>query len=400
MSDPASAADRAARARRTERRARLAISLVAEPGDPRIARRLESRSASDLLSGIVAGETALPESWRSRAVGLEGRIGGILAAARARSVRWVCPGDSEWPGQLDDLDEVGELGGVGGRPLGLWVRGPARLDRLTEQAAAVVGARDATTYGCDVAADLAADLVDAGTTVVSGAAFGIDAAAHRGALSLDGPTVAVLACGADVDYPRAHAALLLRIAESGLVVSEHPPGATPTKNRFLTRNRVIAALTRGTVVVEAARRSGALNTLGWTNELGRIALAVPGPVTSQASVGVHHALRTGRATLVSNGAEALEDLDALGRRDATPPSAPRTAWDVLSPAVREVLEALPGHGSTTAEAVARQIGHPRALVEATLVRLEGDGFVRRIDDAWSLARRADLQPAPPAETER
>ncbi|MFD1827401.1 MULTISPECIES: DNA-processing protein DprA [Mumia] len=397
MSDQAATTRPAARARRAERRARLAMSLIAEPGDPRIAAQLSERSTNDLLSAVVAGADDLPESWRSRAVGLEGRIGGILTSARGRGIRWVCPGDAEWPAQLDDLDQIDGLAGVGGRPLGLWVRGAGRLDGLAEQAAAVVGARDATTYGCDVAGDLAADLVDAGTTVVSGAAYGIDAAAHRGALSVDGPTVAVLACGADVDYPRAHAGLLRRIAEAGAVVSEHPPGSTPTKGRFLTRNRVIAALAQGTVVVEAARRSGALNTLGWTNELGRIALAVPGPVTSQASVGVHHALRTGRATLVSNGAEALEDLDALGRRDATPPPAPQTAWDVLPSVAREVLEALPGRGTTTVDVLAWRVGAPLELVASSLGRLESQGFVRQVDDGWSLARRADLEPAPPTE---
>lgn len=376
------------------------MSLVAEPGDPRLAVQLTERSATDLLAAVVAGETALPEAWRSRAPGLEGRIAALLAGVRGRGMRWVCPGDGEWPEALDDLDQIDGLRGVAGRPLGLWVRGAGRLDRLADQAAAVVGARDATTYGCDVAGDLAADLADAGMTVVSGAAFGIDAAAHRGALSLDGPTVAVLACGVDVDYPRAHAGLLHRIAEAGVVVSEHPPGATPTKGRFLTRNRVIAALAKGTVVVEAARRSGALNTLAWANELGRIALAVPGPVTSQTSVGVHQALRTGRATVVTNGAEALEDLDALGRRDATPPSAPETAWDVLPSPAREVLEALPAQGSSTVDVLVWRVGTSRESVVAALERLAREGFVRQVDDGWALARRADLAPAPPRDAQQ
>ena len=231
-------------------------------------------------------------------------------------------------------------------------------------------------------------------------AFGIDAAAHRGALALGGPTVAVLACGLDIDYPRAHASLLRAISESGLLVSEHPPGATPTRSRFLTRNRIIAGLTQGTVVVEAARRSGALNTLSWANELGRLTMALPGPVTHQASVGVHQAIREGRAVLVTNGAEVLEDLDVLGRRDASPPSAPATAWDGLDPTSRAVIEALPAQGPRTTDEIAWHAGASAEAVAAALDRLERSGFVRPSGQGWHLARRADLARAGNSPGER
>ena len=151
-------------------------------------------------------------------------------------------------------------------PIGLWVRGPLRLDELADSVA-VVGSRSATTYGEDVARELGAGLARAGDCLVSGAAFGIDQAAHRGALAVGGPSVAVLACGVDRAYPAAHRDLIDHLAPAGAVVSELPPGCAPLRMRFLARNRIIAALTRGTVLVEAALRSGALNTAGWADSL-------------------------------------------------------------------------------------------------------------------------------------
>ena len=154
-------------------------------------------------------------------------------------------------------------------PLVLWVIGPARLDEVAERAAAIVGTRAATAYGEHVAAELAAGLAERDAAVVSGGAYGIDGAAHRAALAADGFTVAVLAGGIDVPYPAGHAALLHRIAEQGLLVSEYPPGVRPARHRFLTRNRLVAALSGATVVVEAGARSGAANTAAWARALGR-----------------------------------------------------------------------------------------------------------------------------------
>ncbi len=185
---------------------------------------------------------------------------------------------------LDDLDHVEPLHGATGAPLGLWLRGVGHLAELCEQSVAIVGARDCTTYGAECASDLAADCADAGWTVISGAAYGVDGCAHRGAFLMNAPTVAVLACGADLDYPKAHGALIARIVEMGVVISEQAPGEPPL-NRFLSRNRLIAALTQGTVVIEAAERSGSLNTLNWADQLGRTTMALPGPVTSQQSPG-------------------------------------------------------------------------------------------------------------------
>ena len=206
----------------------------------------------------------------------------MLSSAGAGGMRWVCPHDSEWPKALDDLATAGDLHRRGGVPYGLWVRGVHDLSELATRAVAVVGARASTAYGDDVAGDLAAGLGDAGVTVVSGAAYGIDAAAHRGVLAVGGRTVAVLACGADVTYPRGHEGLLAQALSSGVVVSEAAPGAPPSRIRFLARNRLIAALAPAVVVVEASWRSGALTTLKWGELLSRACLGVPGPVTSDA----------------------------------------------------------------------------------------------------------------------
>ncbi|MGY6658974.1 DNA-processing protein DprA, partial [Amycolatopsis sp. TRM77291] len=145
-----------------------------------------------------------------------------------------------------------------------------------------------------------------GIPVFSGAAYGIDGAAHRGALSADGTTIAVLACGVDVVYPMAHETLLRSIAQTGAVVSEYPPGTRPARHRFLARNRILAALTTATVVVEAGRRSGAQNTAGTAGALGKVVMAMPGPVSSGVSAGCHALIREGEATLVTSVDEIVE----------------------------------------------------------------------------------------------
>ena len=224
----------------------------------------------------------------------------------------------------------------------------------------MVGSRSATTYGADVAGQLSSELATAGVTVVSGAAYGIDVAAHRGALAGRGPTVAVLACGADRVYPAGNQHVIDFIARTGLVASEVPPGCAPTKLRFLSRNRIIAALSAGTVVVEAAARSGALNTAHWATRLGRVVMGVPGPVTSAPSEGVHELLRTGEAQLVTRAAHVLELVSPAGAHLAESPRGPETlprpAQHVLQ---QQVLDALPVAVPATAGSVARTAGPRR-----------------------------------------
>ncbi|GMA29597.1 DNA-processing protein DprA [Arenivirga flava] len=221
-----------------------------------------------------------------------------LRNAATLGLRLLAPGDTDWPEGLDDL-------GVHG-PLAMWSRGrPERLAALG-RSIALVGARAATTYGEQVAMEAAAGLVDRGFAVLSGAAYGIDGMAHRSALASEGVTVAVLAGGLDRYYPSGHEQLLRRIASEGAVVSELPPGAAPTKWRFLQRNRLIAAMSQATIVLEAGRRSGSLNTAGHASALARPLGAVPGPVTSPASAGCHRLLREYDAVCVTTAEEMAE----------------------------------------------------------------------------------------------
>ncbi|AWB92799.1 DNA-processing protein DprA [Aeromicrobium chenweiae] len=376
------------------REARLALSLVVEPGDARLRDLLQVHDPDRVLravrrEGRLAGER-LPEAWVERAGDVDDRVDRALSRAEAAGLRWLCPGDADWPSSLDDLDHVNALHGTAGAPIGLWVRGTASLRSIGEEAVAVVGARDCTTYGAEVASDLGADLADARWTVVSGAAYGIDGCAHRGALAMGRPTVAVLACGADVDYPRSHASLLSRIAEDGLVVSEQAPGEAPLKGRFLSRNRIIAALGQGTVVVEAAVRSGSLNTLNWADQLGRATMALPGPVTSKASGGVHAAVREGKAVLVTSGADVLEELGGLGAEESAL-AAPSTQLDLLPPAARTTLDGLDWHSTRSLAEVAAGVRLSLREVRSALELLERRALVVRHADGWVLRPRPDAQ---------
>jgi len=314
-----------------ERVDRLALSLLVDPGDPGVAAQVrDSGPARVLQSWHRPGD---PVAARRRAERL------LQAGDRSRH-RWVCPGDQEWPPGFDDLAEVDPLQRRGGAPLGVWLHGPRRLDAVAPRSVALVGSRASTTYGNQVAGDLAAEAAGLRICVVSGAAYGIDSAAHRGTLAVNGVTVAVLACGVDVAYPRGHESLLRRIGEEGLLVSELPPGATPTRLRFLSRNRLIAALASGTVVVEAALRSGALNTANWAGGLGRPVMGVPGPVTSPTSDGVHRLIRDGGAQLVTCGADIAESIAPLGADIRPWTHGERRVVDDLCDDDRLVLDAL------------------------------------------------------------
>lgn len=303
-----------------------------------------------------------------------------------RGGRLITPGDDEWPALA-----FAAFGGTSATgkpdcrpPMALWALGPVCIDEAAERATAIVGTRAATAYGELVAADLAAGLVERDVAVVSGGAYGIDGAAHRAALAADGITVAVLAAGIDVPYPAGHSALLHRIGANGLLVTEYPPGLRPTRYRFLTRNRLVAALAGVTVVVEAGLRSGAANTAAWARSLGRPVAAVPGPVTSSASAGCHVLLRGG-AELVTRADEVLELAGRIGELAADQPH-PATALDGLSEAERLVYEALPGRGVVTVDQIAVASGLPPAQVFGPLALLEVAGLVQRRDGSWGIVR--------------
>jgi len=372
--------------RTRERLARLALAQSRDVGDLWLAQAVAEVGAVELHDHLRSGRRHSGTAAKAAA-----RLAAVdpardLERGERVGLRWVVPGDDEWPSQLADLVHAEDPNGTGGPPLGLWARGPLRLDALA-RSVAIVGSRSATTYGCDVAAQVAAECAAEGWTVVSGGAWGIDVAAHRGALAGGGVTVAVLACGADRAYPVVHERIIDRIAEDGLVVSETKPGGAPHKGRFLTRNRLIAGLTRGTVVVEAAIRSGALNSATWTTRLSRPLMGVPGPVTSATSEGVHELVRTGQATLVTSGQDVLEIVGDVGEHTVVPRRAPERPHDRLTATQRRVLEAVPVRSPAVAGSIAQVAGLGLDGTLAALHELRAGGLVTTAGHGWLLARQ-------------
>ena len=368
-------------------RALAYLSRVAEPPCPQLAALVSlvgPVDAADQVKQRAVGE-ALQRATEARHqidcaaddLAVLDRLGGRLVTAA----------DDEWPllafTAFNGIDP--EQRPQAHPPLALWVTGPARLDEVAERAAAIVGTRASTNYGEHVAAELAAGLAERDVAVVSGGAYGIDGAAHRAALAADGLTVAVLASGIDVPYPAGHAALLHRVSEDGLIVTEYPPGLRPQRHRFLTRNRLVAALSGATVVVEAGARSGAANTAAWAGALGRGVSAVPGPVTSSASVGCHALLRAG-ATLVTRADEVLELAGRAGEL-AADPKRPTSPLDGLADIELRVYDAFPARGARTVDEIAVASGLPPTQVLGPLSMLEIAGLVVCQGGRWKLALR-------------
>lgn len=346
-------------------RARIALSLLVEPGDREVGADVRDRGAVAVAEEL--GRVRVPK----RSIGvLSEAVGAQLN--RAAQVGAVCmvPGYPGWPTQLDDLAETA--------PLLLWARGSGlRMDLL--RSVAIVGARACSPYGRVQAETLAAELALFGWTVVSGGAYGIDAAAHQGALAVGGRTVLVSAGGVDKPYPRAHEHLFRRVGQSGSVVSECPLGAPPARHRFLTRNRLIAAMSRGTVVVEAALKSGARGTAAAAARLSRHVMAVPGPVSSDLSTGCHDLIREGGATLVGGTNDVLELVTPLGESPTE------------STEGRSLLGLLVAKGPLQEGHVAIEVGMPGEEVKALLALLEGGGYVVRGRRGWQLTEQAMMR---------
>lgn len=368
-----------------ERAARVVLSRVGEPGDPRLTGLVADLGAEAVLAGLQEQGAGgrLKEDLVARLARVD--VAAELENAARRGIRLITPADAEWPPALTDLAHAPPLHERAGVPIALWAKGPARLDQVAGRAVAVVGSRSATTYGADVSGDIGATLAASGHTVVSGAAFGIDQAAHRGALAARGPTVAVLACGVDRAYPATHRPLLDYIADVGVVVSEAAPGCAPTRIRFLARNRLIAALAQGTVVVEAALRSGALNTASWAAALSRVLMGVPGPVTSAASVGVHQLIRARGALLVTDGHEVLEAVAPAGAHTLAHAHEPARPRDLLTAEQRQVLDAVPVHHGVEVHRIAQTAGLAPSRVGDALAALLRAGFVEHATGRWRLA---------------
>jgi len=357
-----------------ERAARVVWSRIAEPGDLVAARFVAGRGPAAALRLVLEAESSrveVQQRWRARLAATDPRRD--LGILRRLGGRVLVPGDEEWPDPLDDLGER--------RPFCLWVRGPGHLGALTARAVAIVGARASTDYGDGLATELAFGCAERGICVVSGAAYGVDAAAHRGALSAAGGTIAVLACGVDRPYPRVNLDLIEQVAAAGLLVSEVPPGCSPTRNRFIHRNRLIAALGGATVVVEAGWRSGASITASEAAGLGRAVGAVPGPVTSAASAGCHRLLRTG-AVCVTRVGEVAELVDPLGAVEDERPILPRAVHDDLPEVDLRVLDALPLSRPAPESSLATVAGLDAAALASSLGRLELLGLARPGPGGW------------------
>jgi len=374
-----------------DRLARAALGYLADPGDLVLGALLQQCSAVQVVAALVAGQhpltgrpqdaAALPgldralARWSMRLSRLPppGQLSRDMSTDRL-----ICPGDPEWPTQLAALGNAA--------PIGLWLKGQADLRFACLRSVSVVGSRSATPYGTHVATELAATLAERGCGVVSGGAYGIDAAAHRGAMAGGGVTVAVLASGLRYGYPRGHTTLFRAIAERGVLVSELPPDHRPTRPGFLVRNRVIAALSRGTVVVEAAVRSGALATATRALDLCRPLMAVPGPVTSAQSAGCHEILRNAGAVLVTGAADVMDLAFPVGEATSSPARGPVLPRDGLDGVTRAVLEAVPARGGTGPAAIAVAAGVGLGTVLQCLGALAAAGFVHRSPQGWRAHR--------------
>lgn len=305
-----------------ERAARMTLSMVAEPDDPVTGRVLGRLGGVETLR-LVESDEPIPSVapidalvWRERlASRMSADLLDRIGDAQQSGFTTIIPTDTEWPAGLNDLGDRA--------PYVLWTRGATSfLAAPLRTRVTITGSRAATHYGEQVTVDLAANLADDDRIIVAGGAFGIEGAAHRAVLVEGGQTIAVLAGGVDRPYPAAHRDLLERIGDVGLLVSELPPGAAPSRQRFVARSRLLAALSGATVVPEAARRSGALNTARHAYALGRRVAAIPGPVTSAVSAGAHDLIKDGIATMATETSDItkLLDGDPASRRGLDQPA--------------------------------------------------------------------------------
>lgn len=363
--------------------ARMLWAALTEPGDGvagALVGALGAREALELVfhrrgserlmerCGLEARTArAAVQRWRARATDASH----AATPAHGAGVHVLTPETGPWPTRLDDLGPHA--------PLCLWVRGAVSAVVAPVAAVALVGARAATSYGEDVVADLAADLGGGGVSIVSGGAYGIDGMAHQAALAAGAVTVAWLAGGVDRAYPAGHRGLLDQVvASGGAVVGEAPCGAAPTKWRFLSRNRLIAAGSDATVVVEAGWRSGSLNTAGHAASMGRPLGAVPGPITSATSAGCHRLFREYAAQCITSADDVRE---LLGWGHIGPPEGDD------SDDTSRVRAALSSRVARTSADVARRCGLDIVVVESTLGLLALDDAVRRVGEGWRAVAR-------------
>ena len=350
------------------------VPLVTEFGAIEVAERIKVRAGlPEKLLNTTQARAASDQSARD------------LDEAAALGWRLIYPGHPEWPGELLSCFTTLEVRDrADAPPLALWVRG-RDLREVLDEAVAIVGTRMASSYGTTVATQFAGQFASTGVSVISGGALGIDAAAHRAALDAGGTTVVVGAGGVGVDYPREHAELFDEIARRGVLVTEYPPGVRPARHRFLTRNRLVAALSRATVIVEAGWRSGARNTANWAVRLNKPLGAVPGPVTLPTTSGSHDLIRSGEAVLVCSAFNVRSLYRTVGtvNEDAQLELLwEKSAVQKLSRNELAVYDSLNTAEPTPVAEVAAQAGLSVALTTHLLLELQTQGLTTRIEGGW------------------
>ena len=386
------------------RRSRIALAAVCEPGEAGLADAIDSWGPTATVAALLDAGRQRPKIPRADALRRrleELDLDALIDRGRDIGARVVVPGDGQWPGRMNELRAH--------RPLALWCWGEADPRLMALRSVAIVGARACTRYGEWVAREWSAQLAQDDVTVISGGAYGIDAAAHRGALAVDGVTICVLAGGVDMPYPRGNEGLFAEIVDRGLLVSEAPPGETVRRRRFLTRNRLIAALGSATCVVEAAHRSGSVTTASNAAELNRPVLAVPGPVTSEMSRGTHRLVHEGVAMLAADVTDVRAVLPDFERAHGASPHDPRSRFRghathdesgvlsgerPISRVLQEVLDAVPtlrrSAEGMSLDDIAVRSGVSGSQARTCLAQAEEMGLVQqRGQDRWVYAPSDD-----------
>lgn len=367
---------------------RLVLSWISDHLDLHLARTIQARGSKFALESITLNSAARPsERRRISRLNQINSINEIKEYLTAKEIEYLTPESEFWPEQLNDL--------AAATPIGLFVKGEKLT--LKDQSVAIVGTRNATSYGARVTQELAFELANFGYTIVSGGALGIDVIAHHSTLLAKGTTICVQANGLDNFYPKANQELISRIVDNGAVVSEYPPGRPPGKSQFLERNRIIAALAGGVVVVEAPKISGSLSTANHASKISRMVMAFPGEVSSDNSTGTNELIKTKQAEIITNHLDVIELLAPLGQ---LPPEqkeiSNHSIFDRLSDNAKLVFETLPLRGGFEIQEIVNRSGLDRVEVIAALSELEIFSAARKVTTGWVMDATANIrQPALP-----
>lgn len=368
--------------------ARLVLSWITDHIDLPLARSIAAKGAKTALEVITLSSVAKPSERRRLA-----RLNQIQSLEQIKQqlakyqIRYLTPNDEFWPEQLNQL----ELS----MPIGLFIKGDERV--LSDISVAIVGTRNASSYGARITQELAFELASIGYTIVSGGALGIDVIAHHSTLLAHGTTICVQANGLDDFYPKSNKEVTNRICDNGAVISEYPPGRTPNKSQFLDRNRIIAALAGGVVVVEAPRISGSLSTANHANKLSRMVMAFPGEISSENSLGTNELIKTKQAEIITQPSDVIELLAPLGQAPVKAEEIMnKSIYDDLSDQAKLIFETLPLRGGYEVGEIAYRSGLDRVEVISVLSELQIHSAIRKGTTGWVIDSKANVrQPALP-----